>query len=177
MIGLLIPEKGKVKIDGVDINEYRGSIGELIGYIPQQIYLTDESIMNNVAFGIDENQIDENKVWQALKKAKLDDFVKTLPKGLETEVGERGTRLSGGQRQRIGIARALYRDPDILVLDEATSALDNETEKEVMNAINGLKGSKTIIMIAHRLSTIKNCDTVYEVKNGVAVERNPEDIV
>ena len=176
MIGLLIPEKGKVKIDGVDINEYRGSIGGLIGYIPQQIYLTDDSIMNNVAFGINENQIDENKVWQALKKAKLDDFVASLPKGIETEVGERGTRLSGGQRQRIGIARALYRNPDILVLDEATSALDNETEKEVMSAINGLKGSKTIIMIAHRLSTIKNCDTVYEVKNGAVVKRNVEDI-
>ena len=177
MIGLLIPEKGKVTIDGIDINEYKGNIGGLIGYIPQQIYLTDDSIKNNVAFGIDEKEIDENKVWQALKKAKLDDFVASLPGGVDTEVGERGTRLSGGQRQRIGIARALYRDPDILVLDEATSALDNETEKEVMNAINGLKGSKTIIMIAHRLSTIKNCDTVYEVKNGVVVKRNPTDIV
>lgn len=177
MIGLLNPEKGKITIDGVDINEYKGNIGGLIGYIPQQIYLTDDSIKNNVAFGIDEKQIDENKVWEALKKAKLDDFVASLPRGVETEVGERGTRLSGGQRQRIGIARALYREPDILVLDEATSALDNETEKEVMNAINGLKGSKTIIMIAHRLSTVKNCDTVYEVKNGVVVKRNPADIV
>ena len=139
--------------------------------------MTDDSIKNNVAFGIDEKEIDENKVWQALKKAKLDDFVASLPGGDDTEVGERGTRLSGGQRQRIGIARALYSDPDILVLDDATSALDNETEKEVMNAINGLKGSKTIIMIAHRLSTIKNCDTVYEVKNGVVVKRNPTDIV
>ena len=139
--------------------------------------MTDDSIKNNVAFGIDEKEIDENKVWQALKKAKLDDFVASLPGGVDTEVGERGTRLSGGQRQRIGIARALYRDPDILVLDEATSALDNETEKEVMNAINGLKGSKTIIMIAHRLSTIRTCDTVYEVKNGVVVKRNPTDIV
>lgn len=176
LIGLLIPEKGEVSIDGVAINEYQGNIGGLIGYIPQQIYLTDDSIMNNVAFGVDEKQIDDNKVWQALKKAKLDDFVASLPKGIETEVGERGTRLSGGQRQRIGIARALYRNPDILVLDEATSALDNETEKEVMSAINGLKGSKTIIMIAHRLSTIKNCDTVYEVKNGAVVKRNVEDI-
>lgn len=176
LIGLLLPEKGKVTIDGIDINEYQGNIGGLIGYIPQQIYLTDDSIKNNVAFGIDEDQIDLNKVWQALKKAKLDGFVASLPKGVDTEVGERGTRLSGGQRQRIGIARALYRDPDILVLDEATSALDNETEKEVMSAINGLRGNKTIIMIAHRLSTIKNCDTIYEVKNGAVIERNPTEI-
>lgn len=176
LIGLLLPETGKITIDGVDINEYQGNIGDLIGYIPQQIYLTDDSIKNNVAFGIEETDIDDDKVWAALEKAQLDDFVKSLPKGIDTEVGERGTRLSGGQRQRIGIARALYRDPDILVLDEATSALDNETEKEVMSAINGLKGSKTILMIAHRLSTIKNCDTVYEVKQGEIIKRSHEDL-
>ena len=114
---------------------------------------------------------------QALKKAQLDEFVRTLPNGLDTEVGERGTKLSGGQRQRIGIARALYRDPDVLVLDEATSALDNDTEAEVMKAVNGLKGSKTVIMIAHRISTIKNCDRIYEVKQGKVVERQYSELV
>ena len=132
LIGLLKPENGRVLIDGIDIERCQKNIGTLIGYIPQAIYLTDDSIRNNIAFGIKEDYIDDEMIWDALKKAQLDEFVRTLPNGLDTEVGERGTKLSGGQRQRIGIARALYRDPDVLVLDEATSALDNDTEAEVM---------------------------------------------
>ena len=177
LIGLLKPENGRVLIDGIDIERCQKNIGTLIGYIPQAIYLTDDSIRNNIAFGIKEDYIDDEMIWDALKKAQLDEFVRTLPNGLDTEVGERGTKLSGGQRQRIGIARALYRDPDVLVLDEATSALDNDTEAEVMKAVNGLKGSKTVIMIAHRISTIKNCDRIYEVKQGKVVERQYSELV
>lgn len=138
-----------------------------IGYIPQTIFMMDDTIRRNVAFGVANEDIDDERVWEALKEAQLEEFVKQLEYGLDTEVGESGMRLSGGQRQRIGIARALYHDPDILVFDEATSALDNETEKEVMAAIDGLHGSKTMIMIAHRLTTIENCDHVYRVENCI----------
>ncbi len=165
ILGILTPQKGTITVDGKDINEISRSWHKDIGYIPQQIYLLDDSIRNNVAFGVVTEDIDDEKVWSALKGAKLDGFVRKLDEGLETNVGEAGTRLSGGQRQRIGIARALYHDPDILVFDEATSALDTETEKEVMEAIDGLHGSKTMLMIAHRLSTIENCDHVYRVEN------------
>ena len=144
---------------------------KMIGYIPQAIYLSDDSILKNVAFGIKEDDIDREAVKTALKKAQLLDFIDSLPNGLDTYVGDRGVRLSGGQRQRIGIARALYHDPDVLVLDEATSALDNDTEKAVMDAIDALKGEKTMIIIAHRLSTIKNADIVYEVADGKVKEK------
>ena len=137
-----------------------------MGYIPQSIYLTDDSIKNNIAYGIPENEIDEEQLWKALEDAQIKSFVESLPEGIETNVGERGVRLSGGQRQRIGIARALYNNPEVLILDEATSALDNETEAAVMDAINHLAGSKTLIIIAHRLSTIENCDIIFEVKDG-----------
>lgn len=177
LIGLLEPSKGGVYIDGINIEEYKGNLGNLIGYIPQSIYLTDDTIRNNIAFGIEEKEIDDKQVWKAIDDAQLRIFIESLPKGIYTEVGERGTRLSGGQRQRIGIARALYRNPDILVLDEATSALDNETEEEIMKAINGLKGNKTIIMIAHRLSTIKNCDRIYEVKDGKVIPRSYSELI
>lgn len=177
MIGLLKPENGQVLIDGIDIEQCQKNIGTLVGYIPQTIYLTDDTIRNNIAFGMEEDDIEDDLIWSALKKAQLDEFVRTLPNGLNTSVGERGTKLSGGQRQRVGIARALYRDPDVLVLDEATSALDNGTEAEVMKAINGLKGSKTVIIIAHRISSIKNCDKIYEVKQGRVVERLYSDLV
>lgn len=166
VLGLLEPGKGSVTIDGIDIRDCMNSWGKNIGYIPQTIYLTDDSIRNNVAFGIDEKDINDDQVWEALEGAQLKDFVLSLPEGLDTEVGERGARISGGQRQRIGIARALYRNPEILVFDEATSALDNETEKEVMKAIEGLQGTKTMLMIAHRLTTIEHCDAVYKVENG-----------
>ena len=138
----------------------------MLGYIPQTIYLSDDTIRNNIAFGIDEAMIDDKAVKEALRKAQLLEFVEGLPEGLDTNVGDRGVKLSGGQRQRIGIARALYHDPEVLVLDEATSALDNETETAVMEAIDSLKGIKTMIIIAHRLTTIRNADMIYEVSKG-----------
>ena len=133
------------------------------------IFMLDDTIRSNVAFGVPTDKIDENRVWEVLKEAQLDEFVRTLPEGLDTGIGERGIRLSGGQRQRIGIARALYHDPEVLVLDEATSALDNDTEKAIMNSINMLHGKKTLIIIAHRLQTIEKCDIVYRVEDGKAV--------
>ncbi|MDE6743063.1 MAG: ABC transporter ATP-binding protein/permease [Lachnospiraceae bacterium] len=166
ILSLLEPIEGTILVDGEDIRNNIWGWRKKVGYIPQFIYLTDDTIKNNVAFGVDEKDIDEKEVWRALRDAQLEDFVSGLKDGIETKVGERGTRISGGQRQRIGIARALYRNPEVLVFDEATSALDNETEKEVMKAIEGLQGSKTMIMIAHRLSTIENCDSVYQVEKG-----------
>ena len=141
-----------------------------MGYVPQSIYLSDDTLRRNVAFGIANENIDEALVARAIRTAQLDVFVASLPQGLETLVGERGVRLSGGQRQRIGIARALYRDPDVLVLDEATSALDNETEKEVMAAVNSLHGMKTLVIVAHRLSTVAECDILYRLDNGVVTQ-------
>ena len=130
--------------------------------------MIDSTIRKNVAFGYAEDEIDDEKVWRALKEAQLDEFVRGLPEGLDTSIGERGIRISGGQRQRIGIARALFEDPEVLVLDEATSALDNETEAAIMDSINRLHGRKTLIIIAHRLQTIEKCDMVYRVENGKA---------
>lgn len=167
ILGILEPEKGQILVDGLNINEIMQSWHRDIGYIPQTIFMMDDTIRRNVAFGVANEDIDDERVWEALREAQLEEFVKQLEYGLDTEVGESGMRLSGGQRQRIGIARALYHDPDILVFDEATSALDNETEKEVMAAIDGLHGSKTMIMIAHRLTTIENCDHVYRVENCI----------
>ena len=141
-----------------------------IGYVPQTIFLTDDSLLSNVAFGIPDNEIDVNAVWTALKSAQLEDFVKELPDGLNTMVGERGVRLSGGQRQRIGIARALYHNPTVLVLDEATSALDSTTESEVMKSVYELSGSKTILVVAHRLSTVSKCDRIYRMAGGEIVK-------
>lgn len=166
VLALLNPDKGKITVDDIDINNNIRGWKSKIGYIPQTIYLIDDTIRANIAFGINSEAIDDVKVWKSLEDAQLKDYIESLPKGLDTEVGERGVRLSGGQRQRIGIARALYRNPEILVFDEATSALDNETEKEVMKAIDGLHGTKTILMIAHRLSTIEKCNRVYKVENG-----------
>ncbi|MCM1125468.1 MAG: ABC transporter ATP-binding protein/permease [Lachnospiraceae bacterium] len=177
ILGLLTPESGHVWLDNVDVFENLQGWHAKLGYIPQNIYLSDDTIKNNVALGIAENEIDEGAIWTALKKAQLEIFVRGLPLGLDTMVGEAGVRLSGGQRQRIGIARALYHDPEILVLDEATSALDNDTEKAVMEAIDSLKGEKTMIIIAHRLTTIRNADRIYEVIDGKAVERNKEEVL
>ena len=170
ILGILEPYEGKIKVDGRDIKEIPQQWHRDIGYIPQNIFLMDDTIRRNVAFGIIEEDIDDDKVWEALRDAQMYDFVKGLEHGIDTKVGEDGTRLSGGQRQRIGIARALYYNPDILVFDEATSALDTETEKEVMEAVNHLHGAKTMIMIAHRLSTIENCDHVYRVE-GQHIEK------
>ena len=152
--------------DGTDVKtDYRGWLKN-IGYIPQTIFLSDSSIRKNVAFGIPDAEIDEEKVRAALAEAQLLDFALSLPEGLDSPVGERGIRLSGGQRQRIGIARALYEDPEVLVLDEATSALDNETESAIMESINRLHGRKTLVIIAHRLQTIEKCDIVYRIEDG-----------
>ena len=169
LLGLLKPESGKILADGVDVSEHYQGWLKNIGYIPQTIFMVDSTIRKNVAFGYADEDIDDNKVWQALKEAALDDFVRSLPEGLDTSIGERGIRLSGGQRQRIGIARALFEDPEVLVLDEATSALDNETESAIMDSINRLHGRKTLIIIAHRLQTIEKCDMVYAVRDGKAV--------
>ncbi|WP_121662802.1 ABC transporter ATP-binding protein [Metabacillus litoralis] len=166
ILGLLEPDKGKVSVDGKELKELLPIWKSKIGYIPQSIYLSDETIKKNIAFGIDDSDIDETAVQKAIEDAQLKEFTETLPEGLDTIVGERGVRLSGGQRQRIGIARALYHNPEIIFLDEATSALDNETEMEIMKAIDGLKGEKTLIIIAHRLSTIQNCDIVYKIDRG-----------
>lgn len=166
ILGLLKPQSGHVYADGNDILSDTGGWHDEIGYIPQSIFMLDSSIRSNVAFGVDEEDISDEKVWNALKKASLDEYVRSLPKGLDTKIGERGIRISGGQRQRIGIARALYRDPEILVFDEATSSLDNETEAAIIDSINELHGQKTMLIIAHRLSTIRSCDTVYRVENG-----------
>ncbi len=177
LLGLLPPQYGKIRADEMDIFKNIDKWHKAIGYIPQTIYLSDDTIRNNVAFGIYEEQIDDEAVTEALKKAQLYEFVDGLSDGVETLVGDRGVRLSGGQRQRIGIARALYHDPEILVLDEATSALDNETETAVMEAIESLRGEKTMIIIAHRLTTIRNADVIYEVVDGKVRERAKEQIL
>ena len=165
ILGALEPTEGGVYVDGVNIRDHMAAWHKNLGYIPQTIYLMDDTVRNNIAYGIPENEVDEDKIWRALEQAQLKEFIQSLDKGLDTEIGEGGVRLSGGQRQRIGIARALYHDPEVLVLDEATSALDNETESAVMGAIDSLSGKKTLIIIAHRLTTIRNCDVVYEVKD------------
>lgn len=171
LLGLLDMEGGVITADGADVNtkeNYPRWLGN-VGYIPQTIFMLDSDIRHNVAFGVPDALIDDDKVWRALKEAQLDVFVKSLPKGLSTEIGERGIRLSGGQRQRIGIARALFNDPEVLILDEATSALDNDTEAAIMESINSLHGKKTLVIIAHRLQTIEKCDMVYRVEGGKAV--------
>ena len=165
LLGLLHVKSGEILCDGSNIfSNYESWLAQ-IGYIPQSIYLVDESIRDNIAFGIDADQINDDRIWEVCEEAQLADFIRTLPEGLDTRIGDRGVRLSGGQRQRIGIARALYHNPEILVFDEATSALDNETEAAVMEAINSFHGKKTMIIIAHRLNTIANCDIIYEVKD------------
>lgn len=170
LLGLLELQEGAIEVDGQNIFEgdnYRKWLKN-VGYIPQTVFMIDDTIRKNVAFGIPEDEIDEERVWEVLREAQLDEFVKSLPEGLETGIGERGIRLSGGQRQRISIARALYEDPKVLVLDEATSALDNDTEKAIMDSINHLHGKKTLIIIAHRLQTIEKCDAVYRIEGTKA---------
>ena len=169
LLGLLQLESGSILADGVEVRDHYASWLKNIGYIPQTIFMIDSTIRKNVAFGYPDEDIDDGRVWEALREAQLDEFVRGLSEGLDTSIGERGIRLSGGQRQRIGIARALFEDPEVLVLDEATSALDNETEAAIMDSINRLHGRKTLIIIAHRLQTIEKCDMVYRVKEGKAV--------
>ena len=166
LLGVLLPIKGEILADGVNVMEHYSEWLSHIGYIPQSIFLMDDDIKSNVAFGIKKSEQDEKRVWEALREAQLEDFVRGLKDGIHTQIGERGMRLSGGQKQRIGIARALYSNPELLIFDEATSALDNETEAAVMSSINNLHGKKTMVIIAHRLQTIKECDLVYRVEHG-----------
>lgn len=173
ILGLLEPQKGSITVDGKDIFNNLDAWQKNIGYIPQFIYLLDDTIRNNICFGIPEEKIDEQRLYTAIETAQLAEFVGSLDDGIETVVGERGIRLSGGQRQRIGIARALYNNPQVLIMDEATSALDNITEKGVIRAIERLRGDKTIIMIAHRLTTVQNCDTIYMMKEGEVIGAGP----
>lgn len=166
LLGLLKVHEGQILCDGDNVFDNYPAWLAQIGYIPQSIYLVDEPIRNNIAFGIGDDEIDDNRIWQVLEEAQLKEFIQTLPEGLDTAIGDRGVRLSGGQRQRLGIARALYHNPEILVFDEATSALDNETEAAVMEAINSFHGKKTMVIIAHRLNTIEKCDIIYKVEGG-----------
>ncbi|MEX1211385.1 MAG: ABC transporter ATP-binding protein [Balneolaceae bacterium] len=175
ILGLLTPEHGAIKVDGVDIATNIRGWQQNIGYIPQQIYLLDDTICRNIAFGIPDDLIDEEKIDFSIKAAQLEELMVRLPDGLDTVVGERGVRLSGGQQQRIGIARVLYDNPQVLVMDEATSALDNITEKFVIEAIENLRGDRTIIMIAHRLTTVRKCDVIYLMKEGKIVNQGSYD--
>ena len=170
IIGLFKPTSGLILVDGNPITENLTEWKNKIGYVSQFIYLTDDTIKNNIAFGLADEDIDDKAVIAALKMAQLEEYIESLPYGVLTKVGEQGVQLSGGQRQRIGIARALYNNPDILILDEATSALDTHTEKEVMESINSFKGKKTIIIITHRLTTISNCDKIFKIENGSIIE-------
>lgn len=169
ILGLLSPKDGKITVDGTNILDNLRAWQDQIGYVPQSIYLTDDTLRKNVAFGLAESEIDDEAVKRAVKAAQLEKFINTLAEGINTTVGERGVRLSGGQRQRIGIARALYHDPSILILDEATSALDMETEAEVMASINALQGEKTILIVAHRLSTVKQCDQLFKLNSDKSI--------
>ncbi len=171
IMGLYKPSFGSIFFDGQDI-AHSNSFLDYIGYIPQKIFVTDASIKSNIAFGLEDSDIDNVMLLKALEASQLSSFIATLPDGMNTIVGERGMRLSGGQLQRIGIARALYRNPSLLIMDEATSALDGDTEKDVVSAISLLVGSITILVVAHRLSTLKHCDRVFELKNGILNEFN-----
>lgn len=166
LLGLLKPQTGTITSDGTNIMDNYEAWLAHVGYIPQTIYMLDDSIRNNIAFGVKEADIDDARVWEVLEQAQMKEFVENLPDKLDAQIGERGVRISGGQRQRLGIARALYHNPELLIFDEATSALDNDTETAIMEAIDTLHGQKTMVIIAHRLRTIENCDIIYEVSGG-----------
>ena len=176
IIGLHMPNSGEIIVDGVSNIQFKQSWRNQIGYVSQSIYLMDDTIESNIAFGISEREINNNQIEKVLKQVQLFEFVKNLELGVKTKVGERGVQLSGGQRQRIGIARALYHNPEILILDEATSALDSETEKEVMKSIDNLKSTKTILMIAHRFTTLKDCDSIYSIEKGRLSKKNINEL-
>lgn len=175
ILGLLEPQEGTIEVDEKDIFENIHGWQKNIGYIPQSIYLLDDTIKRNIAFGIPDDEIVDKKLWKAIQAAQLEELIDRLSEGEETVVGERGVKLSGGQQQRIGIARALYNNPQVLIMDEATSSLDNLTEKFVIEAIERLRGNRTIIMIAHRLTTVKNCDNIYMMKEGRVIEEGTYD--
>ncbi len=178
ILGLLEADSGKLEVDGIDVVSNARGWQKLIGYVPQTIYLTDDTLRQNIALGIPDLEIDNNKVVKAAESAQLEDFINNCADGIDAIVGERGIKLSGGQRQRIGIARALYHDPDVLVLDEATSSLDTNTETEVMNSVSKLHGKKTVIIVAHRLSTVRDCDYLYKIEQGKIISQGqPEEIL
>lgn len=177
VLGLLAPDRGQVCVDGIDIQAHLRAWQDQVGYVPQAIFLTDDTLRRNIAFGLPEPEVDDAAVARAVKAAQLEDFVQSLPAGWDTIVGERGIRLSGGQKQRIGIARALYHDPAVLVLDEATSSLDTGTERELMDAINALRGAKTILIVAHRASTVARCDRLYRLRAGRVVEEGSPSVI
>lgn len=176
ILGLLRPQDGSVTMDGIDIHSIPSRWSKIVGYVPQTIFLIDDTVRRNISFGLPEDKITDEGIWDALERAQLAEFIRSLPNGLDTIVGERGVKFSGGQRQRIAIARALYNKPEILILDEATAALDNETETAVMESIDALQGQITMIIVAHRLTTIRNCDKIYEIKDGRAVLRTKEEV-
>lgn len=177
LLGLFKPLNGQIMADERDIYAPSTCWHRMVGYVPQNVFLIDDTVRNNILFGIENQEIDEDKIWRAVEQAQMKEFVERLPQGIDTVLGERGVKISGGQRQRIAIARALYYNPDILVLDEATSALDNETENAVIESINALQGEKTLIIVAHRLTTIANCDKIYEIKDGKAILRNKGEVL
>jgi ABC-type multidrug transport system fused ATPase/permease subunit len=174
LLGLLRPTDGRVVVDGSDIASNLAAWQQQIGYVPQFIYLLDDTIKRNIAFGLPDEAISADALNAAIDASQLRELVNELPDGVETNIGERGVRLSGGQRQRLGIARALYHAPSVLVMDEATSSLDSDTEAEVVTAIGRLKGSRTIITIAHRLSTVRSCDVILELRQG-HIQRHDAD--
>ena len=170
ILGVLPPTSGSLYLDGVDISENLRGWQNQIGYVPQEIFLIDDTLRRNIAFGLNDNDINHTSIQKAISLAQLENFINDLPEGLNTIVGERGVRISGGQRQRIGIARALYHKPEVLVLDEATSNLDIKTEADLMDAIFALHGQKTIITVAHRLKTLDKCDNIYTLRNGKIID-------
>ena len=177
LLGLLNPTFGEILIDGIKITDIPNAWSKIIGYVPQSVFISSATILENIAFGEHIGEIDEERAWEAIDRAELGEFIRSLPEGIMTRTGDRGVRLSGGQRQRIAIARALYHRPEILVLDEATSALDNETEAAVMSAIDSLQGQITMIIVAHRITTVRNCDSIYEVGNKTIIERDIKEVL
>tara|TARA_B110000438_G_C15776458_1_gene634270 strand:- start:1031 stop:1780 length:750 start_codon:yes stop_codon:yes gene_type:complete len=170
-LGLLEPDEGRILVDGKRIGKdvSRSSWQRMVGYVPQEIFMADDTLLNNIGLGIDPRKISEERVWKCIEEASLAGVVKGLALGLDTMMGERGTRFSGGQRQRVGIARALYHDPSFIVFDEATSSLDSETEHGVMQTVQDLQKTKTFLIVAHRLSTLKDCDVIYKIRDGRVV--------
>ena len=178
LTGLLNPTGGKLEVDELNIHSNLVSWHKKIGYVPQSIYLLDDSIKKNIAFGLEDKDINDNLVKHAIKKANLNELVEKLPNGMDTIVGEKGIKFSGGQQQRIGIARSLYHDPEILILDEATSSLDLSTEKKIMQSIQALKGKKTLIVVTHRLSTVQHCDNIFYISNGKIIKQgSPKEVL
>ena len=178
LTGLLNPTAGKLEVDELNIHSNLVSWHKKIGYVPQSIYLLDDSIKKNIAFGLEDKDINDNLVKHAIIKANLNELVEKLPNGMDTIVGEKGIKFSGGQQQRIGIARSLYHDPEILILDEATSSLDLSTEKKIMQSIQSLKGKKTLIVVTHRLSTVQHCDNVFYISNGKIIKQgSPKEVL